>query len=232
MTRSEDIYRLQRVDSERDAKQSRLAEVEAALKDDSALQQARQALESAEEQARQWQLKQRDQELEIEGLSNRISESEKRLYSGKVKNPKELSDLQDEVASLKRRRQRLEEKLLETMIEREEAEERRAAAQAHLEEIESWWSAKTEDLQEEREELQNRLEALRREREKLLPRVDDSDLSTYNSLRERKGGRAVAQVRDGICGRCGVAISSSLEWQLREGELVRCDNCERLLVAS
>ena len=65
MNRGEALYRLQQLDSERDAKQDRLAEIQAALKDNSALRQARQAAEKAEKRALKWQTKQRDLELEI-----------------------------------------------------------------------------------------------------------------------------------------------------------------------
>jgi len=49
-------------------------------------------------------------------------------------------------------------------------------------------------------------------------------------LRRRKGGLAVVQVRDGACGGCGVIISPSLKWQLRQEKLVCCGNCERIVV--
>ena len=55
-------------------------------------------------------------------------------------------------------------------------------------------------------------------------------VATYQALRRKKGGTAVAQMNDGICEGCGVAVSQSLEWKLRQGELVTCGNCERIIV--
>jgi len=141
MTTGADLYRLQCLDSEGDAKRRRLAEIEAALVESEALKQARGALKGARSLIQRWALRQRDLELEIQGLSNKIARSEQRLYSGVVKNPKELADLQAEVAALKRRRQKLEDDLLEAMIEREEAETAHSQAQAHLDEIQTRWSA-------------------------------------------------------------------------------------------
>jgi hypothetical protein len=231
MTRGETLYRLQQLDSERDAKQDRLAEIEAALQDDTALREARQALEKAEKRARKWEIKQRDLELEIESLADKTSRSEKRLYGGKVKNPKELSDLQAEVASLKGRRQRLEDTLLEAMIEREEAERTRDKAYAHLEEVESIWSSRQADLKAERETLQQRLEEIQERRQAVVPRIDLGVLATYERLRQTKRGQAVARIQADTCTACGVTISPSAEWKLRQGELVHCDSCGRILVS-
>ncbi len=231
MDRGEELYRLQQLDSERDAKQRRLVEIRDALEDDRALREAGRSVKEAEGRARTWQTRQRDLELEIESLASKMSRSEKRLYGGKVTNPKELSDLQAEIASLKRRRQKLEDTLLEAMINREEAEAARDEADAHLEEVESSWSTRQVDLRAEREALQQRLEEIERRRESVVPHIDAEVLTAYERVRERKGGQAVARIRQDACSACGVTVTPSAEWKLRQGELVQCDTCGRILVS-
>jgi hypothetical protein len=230
MSRAEDLYHLQQLDSEWDARQQRLLDIETALKDDRALREARRTLDTAKKHAQKWYITQRDLELAIESLSDKMSRSEKRLYGGKVKNPKELADLQAEIASLKRRRRRLEDTLLEAMIEREEAEEARDEAHATLEQTTSMWSRRQADLKTEREELGRRLEEIQQDREAVVPQIEARIMMTYESLREQKGGQAVAPVRDDTCTGCGVAISPSAEWRLRQGEMCYCDTCRRILV--
>jgi predicted nucleic acid-binding Zn-ribbon protein len=230
MSRGEDLYRLQQLDSAWDAGQKRLSEIEAALKDDRALRKAQRSVEEAEKQAQKWYIKQRDLELEIQSLSDKLARSEKRLYGGKVKNPKELTDLQAEVASLTRRRQHLEDTLLEAMIAREDAEAAQDEAQATLEDVKSTWSTRQAALKAEREELEQRLEGIEQERQTVAPRIEPDVIATYESLRKQKGGQAVAAVRDDICAGCGVAISPGAEWKLRRDELCYCDTCRRILV--
>lgn len=230
MDTGEALYRLQQLDSERDANLRRLHEIEVALEDDRALREARESLKKAQERVQTWHVKQRDLELEIESLASKTSRSEKRLYSGKVNNPKELSDLQAEVASLKRRREKLEETLLEAMIEREEAEGRRDEAEAHLAEVEASRSTQVADLGAERESLQERIEELEQRRESVVFRIDDRILAEYERVRELKGGQAIAQIRNEVCSACGVTVPPSAEWGLRQGELVHCDTCGRILV--
>jgi predicted nucleic acid-binding Zn-ribbon protein len=230
MTKGADLYRLQGLDSGADAKRRRLAEVEAMLGESETLQQARRAVESAQALVQKWTQRQRNLEFENQGILDENSRSEQVLYGGTVKNPKELADLQAKVGELRRRRQKLEDSLLEAMIEREETEAARARAQEHLDDTEARWSAQQADLMTEREALQGELVKIERARTNLLPSIEASDLTTYEALRRRKGGLAVAYVRDGACSGCGVAIPPSLEWQLRQGGWACCSNCERIVV--
>jgi predicted nucleic acid-binding Zn-ribbon protein len=230
MTKGADLYRLQGFDSEGDKKRRRLKEIEAALGESEALRQARRGVENAEKRTHSWARKQRDLDLQVQGLADKLSREEQRLYSGAIKNPKELEDLQAEVAALKRRRQQLEGDLLEAMIEREDAEAEQAEAQKHLDEEQANWSASQAELTGEREKLQEELAEIEQARAGLLPSIDAGDLAIYEGLRRRKGGAAVVELRDGTCGGCGVAVSPVLEWQLRQGKLVTCSNCERIIV--
>jgi predicted nucleic acid-binding Zn-ribbon protein len=230
MTEEAELYRLQCLDTERDKKSRRLAEIEAVLGESEELKQARRGVEQAQARIQKREVRQRDQELEIQGLSDKISREEQRLYSGAIKNPKELQDLQAEVASLNRRRQQLEEALLETMIELEEAVGSQVQAQERLETVQASWTTDQADLMKERETLQGRLAEIEQAREATLPGIDVGDLAVYQALRPRKGGVAVVQLKEGTCGGCGVAIPPSLVWQLREGHLTSCGNCERILV--
>lgn len=230
MTMGDDLQRLQRLDSEYDQKSQRLKEVEAKLGKDDVVRQARRALETARERTQKSKHRQHDLELKVAGLLDRISRSERRLYSGKVNNPKELADLQAEVTSLKRRRQRLEDDLLDAMIQREEADAAQERAEDSLAEIDARWSAQQADLKVERGELRTRLEEVEQKRAALLPGIEPSILAAYRSLREQKGDQVVVNLREGACGGCGVTLSPILEWELREGKLVYCDNCKRIIV--
>ena len=55
-------------------------------------------------------------EAEVEKQRIKIEQTEASLYGGHVHNPKELQDLQKDVASLKRHLETLEERQLEAML--------------------------------------------------------------------------------------------------------------------
>jgi predicted nucleic acid-binding Zn-ribbon protein len=231
MIRGERLYELQNLDEELEHGQRRISEIGASLGETEALLQARRALAAAEEEHRTWMTRTRDLELEIESLENKISSSEKRLYSGSITNPKELSDIQSEVSSLKRRRSALEDELLEAMVYGDQVEATLEQCRATLEDAEAHWQADQTALQNEQRQLETRLEAVREERGKLRQSIDADDLAFYDKVRGRFGSITVTTLRDGVCGYCAVAPSSTKLKAIRSGrELLQCGNCGRILL--
>jgi len=231
MIRGERLYELQNLDEELEHGQRRISEIGASLGETGALLQARRALATAEEEHRTWMTRTRDLELEIESLENKISSSEKRLYGGSVTNPKELSDIQSEIASLKRRHSALEDELLEAMVYGDQVEATLEECRANLEDTEAHWQADQAALQNEQSQLEARLEAVREERGKLRQSIDADDLAFYDKVRGRFGSITVTTLRDGVCGYCAVAPSSTKLKAIRSGrELLQCGNCGRILL--
>jgi predicted nucleic acid-binding Zn-ribbon protein len=231
MTRAELLYQLQGRDMELETGQRRVAEIQANLGESEALRQAGQAVTSAEEEHKRWTASARALELEIASLSGKIAASEKRLYGGRITNPKELSDIQDEVTSLKRRRAALEDELLEAMVYGEEAEATLKACRANLSDVEAHWQAKQATLKDELRGLETRLEGARDEREQLRRAITADDLALYDHIRTRYGSVSVTTLRDGVCGFCAVAPSSTKLKRIRGGrELLQCGNCCRILL--
>jgi predicted nucleic acid-binding Zn-ribbon protein len=231
MIRGEPLYELQNLDLELETSQQRISEIQASLGETEALLQARRELAAAEEEHRTWMTRTRDLELEIEGLNNKIGSSEKRLYGGSVTNPKELSDIQSEIASLKRRRAAIEDELLEALIYGDEAEVALEDSRAALDDIETNWRTDQVALENELDQLRKRLDALREEREQLRRSIDADDLTFYDKVRGRCGSITVTTLRDGVCGYCAVAPSSTKLKAIRSGrELLQCGNCGRILL--
>jgi hypothetical protein len=231
MNRGQALHRLQTLDLELETIQRRSAAIQASLSENETLLLARQAVIAAEKEHRKWMIHTRDLELEIEGLGSKISSSERRLYGGRVINPKELNDLQGEITSLKRRCKSLEDQVLEAMVHGEAAEAALEQSRAGLADAEALWQANQSTLMAESAELEQRLSQLHIEREHLRQRIAPEDLATYDKLRARFGAIAVSALRDGVCNFCAVAPSSTKLKAIRSGnELLPCGNCGRILV--
>lgn len=232
MNRSHLLYRLQTTDLEIATGKRRLEEVEAGLGESEGLRQARRALQKAEDELNRWRTTLRDLELEVRSLTAKITSVEERLYSGRVTNPKELANLQDEVSHLRRRKSELEDRQLEAMVEVEEHEAEMGSKKADLAQVYAEWSHTQEQLTEERSALEERLAHLQKERADLEKRVGAEDLALYGELCSRKGGRAVALLEGGVCQACRVALPTSQVQQARSGDsLSFCSSCQRILYA-
>lgn len=229
MSRARDLYELQQLDNEKEATRKRLAEIKVALGETTAQRRARQAVEKANKVARQWSVQQQDLELQVSTLKKKIADSESQLYSGTIRNPKELSDRQAELASLKRRLESKEEELLEAMIKREEAEERAKKTQVHAKRVNEGWELSQQSLLVEKDELRARAKAITTERANLTTRIPAGDLQVYNTLRSSRGN-AVALVSGETCTGCWIQLFPNHLAQVRRGDLTFCDNCERILL--
>ena len=226
------LYQLQLVDSEWDGKHQRLGAIDESLGDDREVVRAQEAVAETEAALDKLRAQLRSLELEVSGLNDKLRKNQERLYGGKVRNPKELSGLQEEAAALRRRRAELEDDQLTLMIGVEEEEAELAERQARLRQIESSWRAEQELLAAEKEELELRSAELEDQRAAIRDRLGAGDLADYDDLRQRFGGIAVVVLRRGICQTCGVDVPTSVARAVERGEGTHyCPVCNRLLVA-
>lgn len=230
MSRVQQLYQLQMLDSEVDKTNQQLAEIASRLGESEGLKQAKAQAEAAKRQLHQAQAAMQNLNLEVQSLTQKIAQQEKTLYQGKALSPKEATNLQDEIASLKRRQGQREELLLEAMVGTEEAEQQLEQRRTQLAAIQTDWQSDQEHLAEQQAALKNKLHDLKQQRPVMVKVIDPDDLAEYEELRPRKAGRAVAVVKDGICLGCGVGASSSRIQHARAGtELIYCGTCGRIL---
>jgi predicted nucleic acid-binding Zn-ribbon protein len=224
------LYRLQLVDSEWDDRSRSLAQVESSLGETGDLIQARKAETEAEEELNGLRAQLRSLELEVSGVNARLKSNQDRLYSGRVRNPKELSGLHEEAAAHRRRRSELEDQQLELMIAIEESEAELAERQARLRQIEANWREDQAALMAEKEDLERRLADLEEQRNEIRARIGTADLANYDDLRSRFDGVAVARLKGGICQVCGVDVPVTVARAVERGEGEHyCTVCNRLL---
>ncbi len=229
MGQLQQLYKLQQLDTEIREKTDRLRTVLAAQKGNAAIKKARGEMETAVSELNQWQSEHKKVSQGLENLNRKAKNSENRLYSGNVTNPKELADLQSELDSLGRRRETVEEELLEAMIMVEDAQTAKESAAKLVAKLEEDWAIETASLKQEQNELALRLHKLGGLRKKHLPTISSNLLTEYNYLIERKRGTAVAKLRINQCLACQLTVSASKAKAVKEGQLVNCGGCGRIL---
>jgi predicted nucleic acid-binding Zn-ribbon protein len=129
------LFRLQQVDSQMDQIRARLKTIDETLQNDLELRNAMERFAAAEVKLSQAEGTMKSSDAEVEKQKIKIQQTEASLYGGSVHNPKELQDLQKDVASLKRHLETLESRELETMAAVESAEAELKAASDYLETI-------------------------------------------------------------------------------------------------
>lgn len=174
---------------------------------------------------------QRRLEQDVELLSRKIEGEERRLYDGSVANPKELEAIEREVESLKGRRARTEDELLDQMARREELEARLRSTEAELAEARDRLEQVGGEAARELADIDQALAARRAEREALLPEFDPEVLALYGDLRRQKRGIGAAALVDGVCQACHQKLSALYLDRLKKATGIgRCEYCRRIVV--
>ncbi len=231
MSQAESLYSLQEIELRILRNQKRLGEIALALKDNKAIVEAQQQVDIARNILIPLQAKMRDCELEIHSNVEKTKSGEQRLYSGTVNNPKELQDIQQEIASLKKWHVELEDRLLEVMVNVEEAQEALDAAQTNLKTITSDWENDHKDLLNEQEQLATAIAELNLEHGEAIKVVEQKNLKIYKSMKPQKANQPIATLIRRTCGVCGIEQTMATEQEVRRGqELVTCPNCGRIFV--
>ena len=228
-----DLYALQETDLDIQAKQVALEEVEARLGEREELDEARRLAEEQRRSLKEAQTKLRDAEWAVDDVRAKLQPLSEKLYSGTVKNPKELMGLHQDVDSLKARQRELEDRVLEVMSAVEDMERDLREADSRLSHMEAEWQADQERLRRQREDLQQELQELDGRRSGQQAAIEGETIRQYDGLRAAHQGRAVAKVERGICQGCRITLPMHVLQKARSGNhLVQCTSCERILYLS
>lgn len=226
------LFQLQKIDSQLDQSRRRLNEVEKELANDARVVEAQNQVELAQRAMDTAQKNLTQINDRVEAIKIKIKTEEASLYSGKIQNPKELQDLQNEIISLKKNLVNFEEQLLEAMISLEEMESKSNDAKFNLENVKAKSIEAKADLRGEKLALEKLIAKLSTEREVAITPILPESLDLYNRLRAQKRGVAVTVVEENTCTVCGVEIRPA-EWQDARSpyKIVCCSSCGRILYA-
>lgn len=190
------------------------------------------AIVAAETEAGDVAKEQSKAEADVDQVRTRTERDQKRLDSGQVASPRELENLQSEIASLQQRQAELEEVVLEIMERREQAERRGAEFRTERSEL----SEKLSELERRRDEafaeIDEQAGVKRGQRGAIAAEMPADLLSLYEKLRAQTGVGAAALHR-GRCEGCHLTLNTVDLTRIRNAEadeVVRCEECRRILV--
>ena len=228
MSVAKQLYQLQEVDSEIESQERALSQVTSQIGESEAVTRVQSQLQLEQQHLEELRRKQHSAEWEIEDISTKLTTAEETLFSGRIKNPKELTNLQHEVEVLKAKRDQMEEKALEIMDQVELSETSVARISKQLEAVKAEWHRQQQELSDTLERLKATLSDLRHKRQLLLEEISPQAIELYQGLRREKG-IAVARVEQGICWGCRISLPTTELQRARSGDLVKCSSCGRIL---
>ena len=222
------LYQLQEVDLELESTEQAVRQITSQLGESEALVGARNKLVAERQRLEELRQQQSSVEWEIDDFAARLVKVEEELYSGRISNPKELSNRQHEVETLKAHRNQFETTMLEIMEQVEQATKSLSGAGNEFEAVETEWRQQQQQLSVNLERLKAVMTNLTQKRPQLAAGIESSVIDIYQELK-RQRGMAVARVEQGICHGCRISLPVTELQGARSGTLVRCGSCGRIL---
>jgi predicted nucleic acid-binding Zn-ribbon protein len=169
---------------------------------------------------------------ELRTLNTKAEREQNRLYSGSIVNPKELSNVQQEVANLK---EQIDEKELALLEQLEIVEKMKSDCNA----VEARLNLRTSEMKEVKAEMDRLLAEIvaarkfyQTDRIPVYEALSEDARSLYDRVRQ-KHQVAVTILENGLCQGCRVELpSTDYERILKSAKLERCTNCGRIIAKS
>ena len=208
-----------------------LPEIEQLLHIDKRIVTATDELATVKAQADKIALELRRGEVDVETVTDRIKKDEARLSSGNA-TPKELEQTQHEVETLKKRQLALEEIELEIMVRSEVITARTNTLTTDLASLETLKAEINQRLTAASNEINTVITNKQSDRNVVGAKIEKPLLDLYEKIRSSSGIAAAALVGN-KCNGCNLAINA-VEMEriksLAKDELLRCEECRRILV--
>jgi predicted nucleic acid-binding Zn-ribbon protein len=161
------------------------------------------------------------QEDQLQKIRNRLSE---------LKTNKEYQAHLFEIELARKKKDSIEENVLEIMERVEQNEQAIKELEAQVKEAQTAYDEEKARLDARFAALSNELADLDQQQKTLAETVDKPLLARYNRLKIMRKGYAVAQLRDGACGGCQLQLPPQLVAEVKRGnELLDCSYCHRIL---
>lgn len=170
---------------------------------------------------------------DVEQVKSRRSRDQDRIDQGLITNPKDLERMQHELQSLERRIGVLEDEELEVMERLEEAQNSLSSLEAQLAAVDERGRALVASRDAQVVVIDEQLADAASERATLVADLPSDLITLYDRLREQKDGVGAAELRQRQCAGCRLSVDN-LELakikSLPSDEVVRCEECQRILV--
>jgi predicted nucleic acid-binding Zn-ribbon protein len=177
--------------------------------------------------------RQAEVEAELAATETRATSENRRLYSGEVRASRDLQALAADVETLKGRASDLEDQVIELLELREPLDARLADLAARIAAIEARARSAATALASSEADIDKELERLSVARAHTAGGLPADVLGSYDRLRARLDGIAIAHLVGNRCDGCHLTLPAMELDRIRHlppSAVVTCDQCGRILV--
>ena len=225
----ERLIRLQQLDTAADEARRTVDGIPSRIEDlDTRLRASTTAVETAGTRFGDKKTERRTVEKSLAEVQGHLSRFKEQLMA--VKTNKEYTAVQHEIGTAQAEVQRLEDAILEHMLEADDLAADVEAAERALQAERAEIGRERAAIDAERTAMERRLSGTSDERVKLTEHIGAAARQLFETVARQRRGIAVVEARDGHCTVCHVRLRPQMFNQiLRNTELIQCEHCMRIL---
>ncbi|MCL5069517.1 MAG: hypothetical protein M1308_01250 [Actinobacteria bacterium] len=171
----------------------------------------------------------------LEGMitlqNEKIKKNEEKLFSGTITSAKELLNYQEEIKFLKQNNDSVESKAIEFMISIDELKPKIREIEKNKAQISSRIEMVKKEVDERTNVISNAVKKLKEKRAIVISKIPKDILAKYEETKTKKGGIAVAVLKDRFCDICNMEIPSGEAEKIKDlNKFYKCPLCGRMLI--
>ncbi len=192
------------------------------------LEESRQALEEKHQLIEEEQKRQRQLELEVETLRDRLSKFRTQLME--VKTNREYQAMLHEIEGTGKEIEEKEDQILEGMMAIEERQELARQAKEVFQREETEVSEKRSQLERSATQAESEIAELQKRRRQLEGEIPEGLNQQFQRIASVRNGVALAEAKDQSCQACHVKLRPQHFSEVKTNlKIMTCENCNRFL---
>ncbi len=163
--------------------------------------------------------------------NEKIKKNEEKLFSGTITSAKELLNYQEEIKLLKQNNDSVESKAIEFMISIDDGKIKIKEVEKIKDQINSEIEIVKREVNEKIKVIDGAVKKLKDKRSTVISKIPKDVLIKYEEIKAKKGGIAVAVLKDRFCDICNMEIPTGEADKIKDlNKFYRCPLCGRMLL--
>jgi predicted nucleic acid-binding Zn-ribbon protein len=226
------LWRLAQIDRQIVEVRTRAAQLDVGQRSQAAIdklmpeyEEAKSKLKSAEQNVTDLELKQKGDELK------KKKKIHQELYGGKIVNPREVANLEKEIAMIQKHQDEDAEKLLELYDLLPAATDAYKAVAAKYDALVKQRDERRKVAVTEKAKLEAAFKEASAKRPEAVKGISPGLLARYDNIRQLHGGIGMVEaiLKTSNCGGCGTHLPERTLSLLKDDKVAICEDCHRLL---
>jgi predicted nucleic acid-binding Zn-ribbon protein len=163
--------------------------------------------------------------------NEKIKKNEQKLSSGVLTSSKEIMNYQEEIISIKKLSESIEDNIIEIMIKIDDINELLRLENEKKEKIRSYVDKLKAEISESVELIEEKLKSYIIKKENTINFIPNDLIAKYNEIREKRGGVAVGILKERLCMACNMEMSTGEALKMgNPEEIYKCPTCKRMII--